>query len=996
MATYLQGVTDYIPQFQPFQPDLNFYGNVMQTKQTQYDTNWKALNKMYGQYYHSDLTREDNVAKKDNYLKQIEFNLQRVSQLDLSLEQNVDQATQIFKPFYEDKGLMKDMAYTKNFMNNVSYGEGLKNAYDQKQRDQYWGDGIAELQFKRQEFKEASAEDAMGMESVEYTPYVNTVAKAQEVAKEAGLSIESVDFSKDGKWIVKTKNGEQLIEPLQKLFEARLGNDPGIQAVYKTQSYVNRKNYAESNAAQFNGDKNAAEMKYLETNYNMLKAQNVARYQALKAQSVSYDTKIQNIEKQIKEGTASPEAQAALQQYKMNKDINDQVLARAENEQKELSTGQSTETTTTGFINPYGDIKSLRYKVDNGMASILMQKDLDEAANIFAFKDAKTDIDANPYAVLADKHRYSMQEVAARNAGLANAARIRNEGERKNKLDEARINAGTHYLDEETGEVVPVEALNEIFVETNTKGTSTDKLNMKSASRMINRLNTETVAKPYLTNTLSLMERLVTQGDMTQAEASKILAYGKNPKITIGKFNAKLNKYGSEWLRAEVGANDLEKIQNRMNTWLSQNGELSGLSGQDYANYQKASAKFGDYTGYLKADAKWRKETSYDVEKELRRRGYKYVDYLYDNKGNLRSEKEFYEAVNKAGGSKYTKETQGEEQASARIKEAFNKSTGAKVVSWLMMPIPSALGKAHEAGSKEKTNYEELVAEAGKVYTSGKIKSPIGFDPKLFTKDGSGKFSMGASTTWVNPKAHGTKSSVWMGEVFNDLNKLDWGATDKNRVTFGGISRNNWDKRGELGFKNDVGRALFDAMKAEINNPKNKMGNFRLGVAPIAIGSLNKAAIIIHPDAEWLKGQVKSGKDGTGAGLITAGEYEMIMKNGISYITNSSDMTNSMYKHSFQSPLQSYVDYFGSYSYSDPTNPNYKFTINKNKLGGGDYTITTGYPLWNPNEGKYEYQKVTDNISTYGANLEDARDMVILNQFPLTREQNKLLNNGNW
>jgi hypothetical protein len=44
MATYLQGVTDYIPQFQPFQPDLNFYGNVMQTKQTQYDTNWKALN----------------------------------------------------------------------------------------------------------------------------------------------------------------------------------------------------------------------------------------------------------------------------------------------------------------------------------------------------------------------------------------------------------------------------------------------------------------------------------------------------------------------------------------------------------------------------------------------------------------------------------------------------------------------------------------------------------------------------------------------------------------------------------------------------------------------------------------------------------------------------------------------------------------------------------------------------------------------------------------
>ena len=46
-------------------------------------------------------------------LTQIDFNLKRVAGLDLSLEQNVTQATQIFTPFYEDKFLMKDMAYTK-------------------------------------------------------------------------------------------------------------------------------------------------------------------------------------------------------------------------------------------------------------------------------------------------------------------------------------------------------------------------------------------------------------------------------------------------------------------------------------------------------------------------------------------------------------------------------------------------------------------------------------------------------------------------------------------------------------------------------------------------------------------------------------------------------------------------------------------------------------------------------------------------------------------
>jgi hypothetical protein len=978
MATYIQGVTDYIPQFQPFQPDYNFYSNVLQTKQTQYDTNWKALNKMYGQYYNADLTRDPNIAKKDNYLKQIEFNLQRVSQLDLSLEQNVDQATQIFKPFYEDKNLMKDMAWTKNYMSNVGFGESLKNAYDQKQRSQYWSDGIAAMNFKRDEFKEASDADALSFENATYTPYVNAVEKAQEIAKDAGLSISSVDFSKDGKWIVKTKNGEQLIEPLQKLFEARLGNDPGIQEVYKTQAYVNRKNYAYSNAAQFKGDKNVAEMKYLENSFNVLKAQSAVRYLGLKERSLSYDAKIKDLESQVEKGTASPEVKLMLSQYKMNKDINDQVLVRAEDEQKELSSGQSTATTSTGFVNPFGDIKSLRYKVDNGMASTLMQKDLDEAANIFAFKDSEVDIDANPYAVLDVKHRYSMQETAARNAGLERAARIRNAGEKDTALMKWKLESGTYYQDEETGEILPVEALNQMFVDPNDKGTSTDKLNLKEASRHINRLQTESIAKPHLTNALTLIEKMVKEGTMSKQEAGKILSYGKNPNISVDLFSKKLNKYGSEWLRAEVGADDLAKINSRMNTWISQNGQLSGLSTTEYKNFAVSSMKFQDYTNYLKADADWRKNTSYEVERDLRKQGYKYVDYLYDNKGNLRSQKDFYGALEKAG--------------------KINKSDAEKGKTYKKDPVYVSMGPGLPAmpveSQPESVDYNQLVKAAGRVYTSGRVKKNVPGLDKLGTMSGTGKFTMGTTSTWVNPKAHGTASTIWTAEAFKDLAKMDWGANDKNRVTFGGLSKDTWNKRGELGSKNDVGKALFEAIRGELTNPKTKMGNFRIGVSPIAIGSMNKAAIIIHPDAEWLKDYVKSGKDGTGTGLINAAEYNYILKNGISYITDAKDMTNSMYKTAFQSPLQSYVDHFGSYTYSDPRNENYKFTIEKNKLGTGDYTTSTSFPLWNPEKGKYEYETEVENTSNLGTNLESTRDMMP-DQFDAIMDLNKQLSNGN-
>jgi hypothetical protein len=974
MATYLQGVTDYIPQFQPFQPDLNFYGNVMQTKQTQYDTNWKSLNKMYGQYYHADLTRDGNVAKKDNYLKQIEFNLKRVSQLDLSLEQNVTQATQIFKPFYEDKSLMKDMAWTKNYNNQNNRAEIFKVSSNEKDRAQYWETGVREMQYLKDEFKLATDDEAMNFSNVEYTPYVNAVEKAQDVAKEAGLSIESVDFSKDGRWIVKTKNGQQLVEPLQKLFEARLGSDPAIQAVYKTQSFVNRKDYAYSNAAQFNGDKNAAELKYLENSFNVLKEKSAIRYKGLQENSKSYDNKIADIEKQIKDGKASPEAVQALEQYKMNKEINDKVLARAEQEQKDLNGGQSsTPTTSNGFVNPYGDLKSLRWKVDNGMASLLMQKDLDEAANIFAFKDAKQDMDANPYAVLADKHKYSMQQIATRNAGLANAAKIRNEGERKTMLDKARIDAGTHYQDEQTGEIKPIEALDQVFTRQNPDGTATPELDMRKVSKQIVSTQTKAVAIPYLKNVTTLIDDLVRNKTMTEKQASEILGYKKNPNINRKTFSDKLNKYGENWVTGEVGMNDLSKIKQKMSTWLSQNSQLSGLDGTAYNSFKKSSLMFDDYTNYLKADQEWKATSSKQVEGELRRLGYKYVDYLYDNNGKQRTKAEYFDALAKAGkinssDAKYAKSYTGQKL-----------TTGQKLIQGIN---PSNwLGMAIDAYNAPDIDYDELVGAANKVYSTGKVKAQVVGLDKLGSMSGSGVFAPNSSSIFVNPKGH-TSSNIRFGEILSDMNGVDWGASNKNKISFKGTSLTSFNK---APVKNATGIALLDQIRAELTKSgKSKMGNFRVDVSPIAAGSINKAAVIIYPDAKWLKEQVystKKGADGkmekSSAGLISATEYDEIMKNGVSYITDSANMTNSVYMSSYQSPLQSYVDYLDTkgqaYVYTDPLNSNYSFSIEKNKLGTGDYITSFQYPVWNSNTKEYVFETVSDNVTNYGQNMEQAR-----------------------
>ena len=958
MATYLQNVTDFIPQLQPFQPDLNFYGNVLQTKQTQYDTNWKALNKMYGQYFHADLTRDDNIKRKDEYLKNVEFQLKRVSQLDLSLEQNVNQATQIFKPIYEDKGLMKDMAWTKNFNNQYGMAQSYKGAYDDKQRAKYWDVGLREMDYMKDEFKTTSASDAMSFGNVQYTPYVNTIKEAQKLAKDAGLSIETVDFSEDDRFIVKTKNGEQLIEPLQKLFESQLGADPGIQAVYKTQSFVNRKDYAYSNAAQFGGDKEKAEMKYLEDSFTVLKDRSLQRYNQLKDLSTAYDKKIKDLEEKKKNGKGTKETDDLIKAFTTNKEINDKVLSRAEQDNEMINGDQSkTVTTSTGFQNPYGDIKSLRYKVDNGMASLLMQKDLDEAANIFAYKDAKQDIDANPYAVLADKHKYSMQQISARNAGLERAARIRNAGDEKNMINKARLEAGTHRIDE-NGQVIPIEGFNETFLLPNDKGTSTDIINLKEVSKKIARMRTDQYANPYLSNTVALIQRFVKQGTMTKAEASNILGYSKFKNISLEKFSEKLNgsnSYG--FITSEIGTKDLSQIKNKMNTWITQNGQLSGFDSQEYDNYKESALNFSDYTNYLKANKDWTKETSRIVENELSRKFGNKARHLYDADGNLNTKAEYIKSLSKKG-----------VYISSNIKE----------------------------------DYDEMIKEAGKVYSSNKVSktsNPLPGLNNMGQMSGTGLFTSGVTATFVNPKAVHTKGNIQFGQLIRDIDKIDWGSTNKNRVTFDGISKSAFDKRAEEGFRNDAGISILNAIKAEMMKPKTKMGNFRIGVAPIAGGNVNKAAMIIYPDSEWLKGYVyNKNKDGelTTPGIISTTQYNSIMKNGISYIADSKELSNDLYTSSFNSPLASYVDYYGSYTYSDPANPNYKLQIEKNKIGTGDYNVSMNYPLWNPEEGKYEMITDYNNTTYHGNNLERIRKEFATDYTPKINNLNIQLQNGQY
>lgn len=268
MATYIQGIPQYIPQFQPYQPDYNFLGNILQTKQSQYDQSYKQLSKTYGTLLSSPMLREDNIMKRNEFFKMIDNDIKRISGLDLSLQQNVDSANKVFDSFFQNKDLVHDMTYTKEYQKQLQLADNYKNCTDKTCDGKYWDVGVNALHYKADEYKKADKNSAMSMSPGKYVPQINVQEKAVDYLKDllgkggnGGFGVENVTWSKDGRYMITTKNGANLSIPFQQIMQAVYGKDQKVIDMYNTQSYVNRKGFVQQNAEKF-GSEDAAEDEY--------------------------------------------------------------------------------------------------------------------------------------------------------------------------------------------------------------------------------------------------------------------------------------------------------------------------------------------------------------------------------------------------------------------------------------------------------------------------------------------------------------------------------------------------------------------------------------------------------------------------------------------------------------------------------------------------------------------------------------------------------------
>jgi hypothetical protein len=374
MATFIQGSTDFIPQIQPWSPNFNFYQNVMATKQSQYDSGWEKTNTLYNSLLNAPMIREEDIAKRDQFFKTIEQDINRLSGIDLSKQQNVDAASQLFTPIIEDENIINDISRTKQLGNERQIGDGYLNCDDPKKcGDKWWAEGMRDLDYWEQDYKNASNEEALQMRGPKYTPHTNAVDKAfDKIFKNSGKLGTSITYS-DGKYMITEKNGVNMIEPLMSYIAGTVGRDPAVKAMYNVKARVARRDWLASEGGQY-ASQEEAESNYIQNILNP--ATTTLKEVESQVKSTRKDREIEKqiLDDDIRSNNIMPGSEDDLRYRAVLKDLG--LLTESEEQlENEIGVANSVSRST--------NMNSMRFNADATAANAMLYNDMYDVASTY-------------------------------------------------------------------------------------------------------------------------------------------------------------------------------------------------------------------------------------------------------------------------------------------------------------------------------------------------------------------------------------------------------------------------------------------------------------------------------------------------------------------------------------------------------------------------------------------------------------------------------------
>jgi hypothetical protein len=1010
MATYLEGVGTYIPALQPYQPNLNLIANVLEKRQNQYDTNYKAINDMYGKYFYADLSREDNLKRKDTMLKQIDLDLKRISGLDLSLSQNANQALQVFKPFYEDSYLMKDMATTKNYKSRRGTAEGLKNSSDKDKQSQYWLTGVKAMDYQMEEFKAMPLEQTLGFQDPTYTPYKNPTEYFTKLAKDADLSIDITRPTPDGMYFVRQKNGNLLIDPLSTLFSSAVSNDPALQAIYATQAYVDRKDNMYANKDKYGGLEQA-ERAYLTEEYAKLQKFNQQFSEQSQANLSQKKAIKQDVDKAYANDTyteRTDQASAALDESIAR---NQAVANQAEALNKELSSGKSSSSVTSNGLAENLDIETLRSKVDYGRAVQLMSDDVNASVSALMNKDRVEDIEVNPVGLEDLRHGHRLSEMKQKFNYDVQKMQYKaeldwNAYSTKKLVDNGvlQVNAdGTTDYTEEYKNTLLKQQTGDGFFEELEKG---DAL-------AANKSYLDFQAKENAPVVMQMLNFYKGQLDRERRENGP---NNKTNDVWGAMFGSYGEKRGIEGLISDM-KNDSEGTMKKMDIGRAVSvfknnaqGVYKGMTSAEEILQNPQFLQLESYGGLLedmdKVDVENTEIARKEIVKGINIKKLAYVDEPFYrlnandiDAGSQFSQKELNELNTRLGKLMMLNATSGTvtenqfyKNVSADKTKMSNGQTAAQMLKDLNAsrrrndpeggPIIAGIGTMFYKG-KTPTDITSVLYDNYKAnwdVNKGKIPFKALHPGTMIPGAGGQIYSLQAGQMTgktVLPKAYGTPNRTLWSETMKDVRGINFDDAT-NRISFKGIGKNASDDTAR-------GLQILEAINAQVL--KGDGDKFNVYQSQMALGDPKKGAMIVYPTVKQLQDLGLVGGTEADPKTLTQTEAALLAQKGISVIGDKGNFQNWLFKDAFISPMEARMNVAGpdGIKYEDPFgNGYYNITANK----GSDnsivsYNVNGKFKQLNPQTGKEEWADLNrtsvplgGEIDNYDRNLKESLQIV--------------------
>ena len=1002
MATYISGVTDYIPDFQPFQPDYNFYNNVLQTKQNQYDKNYKQLNNLYGQLYYQDVTRDSSNKMKDDYLKNIDYELKRVSGLDLSLEQNVEQAKQIFRPVYENKNLMKDMALTKNYKDERSRAIALASSKNKDDRGAYWDVGIKDMDYRLEEFKNAAEADVLSFGNIMYTPNVNATQQYLDFAKKYNLSVDITQPDETGMYMVRQKNGDLIVPTLQKMFYADYINDPALQKKYSTEAYVKRKDEAKARATKYGNNEVLAEKEYLKEQFLFLKDYTKEKEKQAEAAVTTSTNQKNNVEQDISNGDVNPFQPAYLQKIQQAIEVDEIVYKHSRDLAQEIDPNGNSYSGTTNITSVDGlDLDNLelaRFNVDRMHASYLAEKDIISAADAYSKNDMIYKREISPLGLETVRHQNAMarDQENNRRADLRAAAKIQSASD--DALNKWKLDNGFAEIDPQSGKIVDVVADPQQLEKgdggdgglTENKTTNLYKYNRKVLLEHADELSSE-----YVDVWINTIKNGLSSGSIHKNDLPYLL--GQNNEWGLKMWDNIKNKYDSDPETRKQLVRDLtvnSKIfdyKKRMDAWALKHNALSeGLGYNENAPVSgyKLDLMKTFYTAHLELkkqnDNKIANVLSSKLEANgIKDKGLRYTiidQYLKKYvTGKAWEDDEFNDMLDNIFDS-YEKRT-GKD---ARPPGFFEKM-GRNIMQGKFVVYGNVKESEIPRGGISESKYDEDILSILNTNYDNITKNPdhkIGLLSYLPTIKSSttGKTSLAAIPTSVPVNlSRKDDNLIYFNQFLEDLRNTNFNQADKNSYMVS-LKGNKFDPEAEVNvdLNNTLKNMLFDLSTMQKN--KNQKGNptiFKLIQSQIGAENSDLGAMTIkNIPEEVIKKYFDPEKDGE--------VIKDIKTNGITYIAPTSNWKNSLFQSNRTTPTEALLNAGKVMEYIDPTY-GHKITFERDNVTGNyRYSTTIRYV---DDDGIYHEGVAANGQQQFGKNI----DQELRNQMDIITSANERL-----